>query len=48
MFTTDFLAEWQRRFPDASVTTYPDGGHYILEDEAEDVVTRIERFLDAS
>ena len=48
VFTTDFLAEWQRRFPDASVTTYPNGGHYILEDEAEDVVTRIERFLDAS
>ena len=47
VFTMDFLAEWQRRFPDASVHTYPNGGHYILEDEGEDVVARIEHFLDA-
>ena len=32
VFDPHFLAEWRRRFPAAEVHSYPDGGHYILED----------------
>ena len=40
-----FLSEWERRFPKAEIHRYHDGGHYILEDEKEDVIPLITRFL---
>ncbi|MBU5614005.1 alpha/beta fold hydrolase [Geomonas azotofigens] len=45
VFDTTFLAEWQRRFPKAQVKSYPDAGHYILEDMKEEVVPMIVQFL---
>ncbi|HEY6006877.1 MAG TPA: alpha/beta fold hydrolase [Geobacteraceae bacterium] len=45
VFDRLFLAEWQRRFPEAQVYSFPDAGHYILEDAAEDVVPLIGAFL---
>ncbi|OGU11354.1 MAG: alpha/beta hydrolase [Geobacteraceae bacterium GWC2_58_44] len=45
VFDTTFLAEWKRRFPNASVKSYPDAGHYILEDMKEEVVPMIADFL---
>jgi haloalkane dehalogenase len=46
VFDRHFLAEWERRFPGAEVHRYPDAGHYILEDAAEEVVPLVSSFLD--
>ncbi|QWV95385.1 alpha/beta fold hydrolase [Geomonas oryzisoli] len=45
VFDTTFLAEWQRRFPKAQVKSYPDAGHYVLEDMKEEVVPLIVQFM---
>jgi haloalkane dehalogenase len=46
VFDRHFLAEWRQRFPVAEVHSYPDCGHYILEDAKDDVVPLISDFLD--
>jgi cis-3-alkyl-4-acyloxetan-2-one decarboxylase len=46
VFDRNFLAEWRQRFPDAEVHSYPDCGHYILEDAKDEVVPLISAFLD--
>jgi len=46
VFDRHFLDEWQLRFPQAEVHSYPDCGHYILEDAKEEVVPLISGFLD--
>ena len=38
VFDRHFLAEWERRFPKAEVHRFPEAGHYVLEDEAEQIV----------
>lgn len=45
VFDPTFLAEWKKRFPKAKVKSYPDAGHYILEDMKEEVVPMIADFL---
>uniref|UniRef100_C6E974 Alpha/beta hydrolase fold protein n=1 Tax=Geobacter sp. (strain M21) TaxID=443144 RepID=C6E974_GEOSM len=45
VFDRTFLAEWKRRFPKAKVKSYPDAGHYILEDMKHEVVPMIAEFL---
>ena len=42
IFDRHFLAEWRRRMPHAEIHSYPNAGHYILEDlggEAIDLMT---------
>lgn len=46
VFDGHFLTEWQQRFPEAEVHSFPDCGHYILEDAQEEVVPLISTFLD--
>lgn len=46
VFDPHFLAEWQRRFPQAELHAYPDAGHYILEDMKDEVVPLISEFMD--
>jgi haloalkane dehalogenase len=46
VFDAAFLAEWQRRFPDAQVHAYADAGHYVLEDAHERLVPAIREFLE--
>jgi len=48
VFDETFLAEWQRRFPQASVHRYAGAGHYVLEDAGDEIVPEIEAFLNAS
>jgi haloalkane dehalogenase len=48
IFDHAFLAEWERRFPNAEVHRYSDAGHYILEDMKDEVIPLITRFLDQS
>jgi haloalkane dehalogenase len=45
VFDADFLAEWQRRFPEAEVHRFPDAGHYVLEDTGAEIVPLIKDFL---
>jgi cis-3-alkyl-4-acyloxetan-2-one decarboxylase len=44
-FDTLFLQQWRERFPEASVTVFPNAGHYILEDAHETVVPMVQDFL---
>jgi haloalkane dehalogenase len=44
-FNDFFLAEWQRRFPKATVHTYDDAGHYVLEDAFERIIPQLATFL---
>jgi len=41
----DFLAEWQRRFPQAQVHLLENAGHYVVEDAHERIVPLIREFL---
>ena len=45
VFDPTFLKEWVRRFPKARVRSYPDAGHYILEDMKDEVVPLIAQFM---
>jgi haloalkane dehalogenase len=45
VFDRHFLAEWRRRFPGAELHSYPDAGHYILEDMKDEVTPLIATFL---
>jgi haloalkane dehalogenase len=45
VFDRHFLAEWQRHFPHAEVHTWPDCGHYLLEDAGELAIMRVWEFL---
>jgi haloalkane dehalogenase len=46
VFDRDYLAEWQRRFPQAEVHRFPDAGHYVLEDVPDQVRPLVREFLD--
>jgi len=46
VFDRHFLAEWRQRFPEAELHSYPDCGHYILEDAKAEVVPLISGFLE--
>jgi hypothetical protein len=48
VFDTHFLAEWERRFPEARVVRFADAGHYVLEDAAEEIVEEVSAFLQGS
>ena len=45
VFDRDYLNEWIRRFPRATVRRFPDAGHYVLEDAAEEMIPLIRDFL---
>ena len=45
-FDQSFLAEWQRRFPDAESFVIPDAGHYVFEDAYDEILPRLRTFLD--
>ena len=45
VFDRHFLAEWQRHFPHAETHSWPDCGHYLLEDATDEVIMRVREFL---
>lgn len=47
-FTTEFLHEWQRRFPRAETMVLQDAGHYVFEDASERIIPRLRQFLQQS
>ncbi|HHO48328.1 MAG TPA: alpha/beta fold hydrolase [Desulfobacteraceae bacterium] len=44
-FTEAFYHEWRQRYPDAEGHYFAQAGHYLLEDELNEVGGRINRFL---
>jgi cis-3-alkyl-4-acyloxetan-2-one decarboxylase len=44
-FTMNFQKRWMDFFPKAKVKTYPDAGHYLIEDKKEEVIKEIATFL---
>jgi haloalkane dehalogenase len=45
VFDQPFLDEWRRRFPAAEVRTFPEAGHYVLEDAGEEIGPLVSDFL---
>ncbi len=45
VFDDTYFNEWRRRFPDAEYRVFEDAGHYLLEDEPEQVPALIADFL---
>jgi pimeloyl-ACP methyl ester carboxylesterase len=48
VFDEHFLEEWRRHWPKAEVVTFPEAGHYVIEDEREEIVGRVRGFLEAN
>ena len=44
-FTTNYLKKWQEFYPDSQSIIYKDGGHYILEDEKDNVIKETNVFF---
>ena len=45
VFDRHFLAEWRRHFPHAEAHTWPDCGHYLLEDAGDEAIPKVRDFL---
>jgi pimeloyl-ACP methyl ester carboxylesterase len=45
VFDRHFLDEWVLRFPRAEVRRFPQAGHYVLEDESDEIVSLVREFL---
>lgn len=45
VFTPEFLAEWRKRFPNASVHTVDHAGHLLMEDAGSEVLEVVRDFL---
>ncbi len=46
IFTMEYFAEWQKRFPDAEAQSFKSAGHYLFEDEPEKTMDLIESFIE--
>jgi haloalkane dehalogenase len=46
VFDEHFLGEWKRRLPHGEVHTFPEAGHYVVEDAHEKIVPLMRTFLD--
>jgi len=45
IFNDGYLQEWKRRFPKAEVNEFEESGHFVLEDEREELPKLIDDFL---
>ena len=45
VFNGPFLAEWRRHFPAAAVHEFPDAGHYVMEDAADEIIALVRGFV---
>lgn len=45
VFDRPFLTQWQKHFPEAETLTFPDCGHYILEDAGAELIDTICHFI---
>ncbi|MBI9044652.1 MAG: alpha/beta fold hydrolase [Anaerolineaceae bacterium] len=42
----DFCSEFEKRFPQAEIHHFPKAGHYVLEDEDEEIQLLVREFID--
>jgi pimeloyl-ACP methyl ester carboxylesterase len=45
VFDKDYLAEWERRLPQAQVHRFEQAGHYVLEDAAAEIIPLVQEFV---
>ena len=45
VFDRHFLAAWQHHYPHAEAHTWPDCGHYLLEDAGDEAIAKVKEFL---
>jgi haloalkane dehalogenase len=45
VFDPDYLHEFERRLPWATVHTFPQAGHYVLEDALEEIRPLVQAFV---
>ena len=45
VFDEHFLAEWERRLPQAQIHRFADAGHYVLEDAGDEIAELVREFL---
>lgn len=48
VFDLHFLNKWKHIFPQATVLSFPDCGHYVFEDAGETLTRAVSNFLDAN
>jgi pimeloyl-ACP methyl ester carboxylesterase len=46
VFDRHFLKKWKQIFPQAKVLSYPDCGHYVIEDAGQPLIQAVSDFLD--
>ncbi|NOR18686.1 MAG: alpha/beta fold hydrolase [Xanthomonadales bacterium] len=46
VFDRHFLKKWKSIFPDAKILSYPDCGHYVIEDAGQPLIQAVREFLD--
>ena len=46
VFDLHFLKKWKQIFPQAKVLSYPDCGHYVIEDAGQPLIQAVSDFLD--
>ncbi len=46
VFDTDYLKEWQKRFPKAKTCFFEDAGHYLFEDKPDEICACIKKFME--
>ena len=46
VFDLHFLKKWKQIFPQAKVLSYPDCGHYVIEDAGQPLIQAVSNFLD--
>ncbi|MFH1136086.1 MAG: alpha/beta fold hydrolase [Pseudomonadota bacterium] len=45
VFDEWYFSEWRRRFPEAEAHLFPQAGHYVLEDEGQEISRLVQNFL---
>lgn len=48
VFDADYLALWEKHFPNAEVKRYADKGHYIVEEALPDILNGMQNLLEAN
>ncbi len=45
VFDDSFLETWKKHLPQAEVHRFADAGHYVLEDEGDEIIPLIQEFI---
>ncbi len=45
VFDASFLEEWKKRLPHGKALSYPNAGHYVLEDVGDELIGKVSSFI---